>query len=86
MIGITSIKIIFKSVSFCLYHKFSLLTSLILNDVLFKAKFCACLFWLIFHATEDGDFGEIPPEITCPTERDPEVFRSLLVAIINHDQ
>jgi len=37
-----------------------------------EAKFCACLFWLIFHATEDGEFGEIPSEITCPTERDPE--------------
>eukprot|EP00795_Rhopilema_esculentum_P008199 gene8199-14133_t len=37
-----------------------------------EAKFCACLFWLVFHATEDGDFENIPPEITCPTERDPE--------------
>eukprot|EP00794_Sanderia_malayensis_P011804 gene11804-13027_t len=37
-----------------------------------EAKFCASLFWLVFHATEDGDFDNIPAEITCPTERNEE--------------
>ena len=49
-----------------------------------QAKFCACLFWLVFHATEDGDFDNIPPEITCPTERDQDTGVILNLYLILH--
>ncbi|XP_022802926.1 calmodulin-regulated spectrin-associated protein 2-like isoform X3 [Stylophora pistillata] len=38
----------------------------------FEAKFAASLFWLVFRATEDGEFENIPSQVTSPIQRDSE--------------
>ncbi|KAJ7361843.1 hypothetical protein OS493_014485 [Desmophyllum pertusum] len=38
----------------------------------FEAKFSASLFWLVFRATEDGEFDNIPSQVTSPIQRDSE--------------
>lgn len=38
-----------------------------------KAKFAASLYWLVFRATEDGEFENIPSQVTSPIQRDSEV-------------
>ncbi|XP_028405927.1 calmodulin-regulated spectrin-associated protein 1-B-like isoform X2 [Dendronephthya gigantea] len=35
----------------------------------FEAKFCASLFWLVFHATEDGGLEDVPSQVTSPIQR-----------------
>lgn len=38
-----------------------------------QAKFAASLYWLVFRATEDGEFDNIPSQVTSPIQRDSEV-------------
>lgn len=38
-----------------------------------QAKFAASLYWLVFRATEDGEFENIPSQVTSPIQRDSEV-------------
>ncbi|XP_020617788.1 calmodulin-regulated spectrin-associated protein 2-like isoform X4 [Orbicella faveolata] len=38
----------------------------------FEAKFAASLYWLVFRATEDGEFDDIPSQVTSPIQRDSE--------------
>lgn len=38
----------------------------------FEAKFAASLYWLVFRATEDGKFDNIPSQVTSPIQRDLE--------------
>ncbi|XP_078381865.1 uncharacterized protein LOC144664608 isoform X5 [Oculina patagonica] len=38
----------------------------------FEAKFAASLYWLVFRATEDGEFDNIPSQVTSPIQRDAE--------------
>ena len=38
-----------------------------------QAKFAASLYWLVFRATEDGGFDNIPSQVTSPIQRDSEV-------------
>ena len=45
-----------------------------------QAKFAASLYWLVFRATEDGEFENIPSQVTSPIQRDLEVHNYYAVS------
>jgi hypothetical protein len=52
-------------------------------NFVFQAKFCASLFWLVFHATEDGGLEDVPSTVTSPIQRLDKVCGNFNFLLIN---
>ena len=52
-------------------------------NFVFQAKFCASLFWLVFHATEDGGLEDVPSTVTSPIQRLDKVYGNFNFLLIN---